>query len=198
MAKRIILAGVLGGIALFLWEAVAHMALPLGMAGVKAIANEDAVKAALKQNIREPGFYFFPAGGMAPGLTAEQQRAAEAKAEEQWRTETSGIMVVHPSGRNTSFGRMLTLQALGDIILALIAACLVAQALWLPYLGRVAFVGGLGLFPFLASEFPLWNWYGFPTDYTFAQLTVHVVGFLVAGLVIAAVVKGAATKKAAV
>ena len=190
MAKRIFLAGVLGGIALFLWEAVAHMALPLGMAGVKAIANEDAVKAALKQNIREPGFYFFPAGGMAPGLTAEQQRAAEAKAEEQWRTETSGIMVMDPSGRNASFGRMLTIQALGDILLALISACLVAQALSLPYLGRVAFVGGLGLFPSLASEFPLWNWYGFPTDYTFAQLVVHIsLRYFVAGLVIAAVVK---------
>jgi hypothetical protein len=196
MAKRIILAGVLGGIALFLWEAVAHMALPLGMAGVKALANEDAVRATLKQNIREPGFYFFPAGGMASGLTAEQQRAAEARAEEQWRTEMSGIMVVHPHGRDVSFGRLLTIQAICDILLALIAAGLVAQALWLPYLGRVAFVGVLGLFPFLASEFPFWNWYGFPADYTFAQLTVHVVGFLVAGLVIAAVVKGAVASRA--
>ena len=49
-------------------------------------------------------FYFFPAGGMATGLTAEQQRAAEAKVEEQWRTETSGIMVVHPSGVTRPLG----------------------------------------------------------------------------------------------
>jgi len=189
MAKRIILAGVLGGIALFLWESVAHMALPLGDTGVKTLGNEDAVRASLKQNISEAGFYFFPAGGMAPGLTAEQRRAAEEKAEQQWRTEMSGIMVVHPRGRDVTLGRQLTIQAITDILVGLVAAALLAQALWLPYWGRVAFVGLLGLIPFLATELPYWNWYGFPTDYTFAQLTIHVIGFLVAGLVIAAVLK---------
>ncbi len=191
MTKRIILAGVLGGIALFLWEGLAHTVLPLGLAGVKALPNEDAVTAGLRQNLRESGFYFFPAAEMTPGLTAEQQKAVAARADEQVRTGTSGIMVVYPHGRDFSFGRGLVIQGLGDILLCLIAAFLVAQAVWLPYLGRVAFVGLLGLFPFLASDFPFWTWYGFPIEFTVAQLTVHVVGFLVAGLVIAAIVRAA-------
>jgi hypothetical protein len=33
MTKNILLAGLLGGLALFAWESVAHMALPLGEAG---------------------------------------------------------------------------------------------------------------------------------------------------------------------
>jgi hypothetical protein len=37
MTKRIILAGVLGGIAMFIWTAIAHMALPLGEAGIGEI-----------------------------------------------------------------------------------------------------------------------------------------------------------------
>ena len=40
MLKRILLAGVLGGIALFVWEGIAHEVLPLGEAGVKALPNE--------------------------------------------------------------------------------------------------------------------------------------------------------------
>jgi len=198
MGKRIILAGVLGGIVLFMWEAVAHMALPLGDTGIKALSNEDAVRASLKQNIPQSGFYFFPAGGMVSGLTPDQQRAAMAKAEEQSKTEMAGIMVVHPNGRNVGLGRQLTIQALCDILLCLIAAALLAQASWLPYLGRVAFVGALGLFPFVGSELPFWNWYGFPTNYTFAQLTIHIVGFLVAGLVIAGFVRGVAATRSVV
>ena len=33
--KRIILAALLGGIAMFVWSSIAHMALPLGEAGVR-------------------------------------------------------------------------------------------------------------------------------------------------------------------
>jgi hypothetical protein len=35
MAKKILLAGILGGLALFAWESLAHMVLPLGDAGIR-------------------------------------------------------------------------------------------------------------------------------------------------------------------
>jgi hypothetical protein len=37
---RILLAGILGGIARFAWTSIAHMALPLGEAGIAEIPNE--------------------------------------------------------------------------------------------------------------------------------------------------------------
>ena len=37
---RIFLAGLLGGIAMFIWTSIAHMALPLGDTGVREIPNE--------------------------------------------------------------------------------------------------------------------------------------------------------------
>ena len=40
MAKRVLIAGVLGGIAMFLWSSIAHMVLPLGMTGIQEIPNE--------------------------------------------------------------------------------------------------------------------------------------------------------------
>lgn len=71
MTKRILLAGILGGIALFVWGSVSHLALGLGEIGIKEIPNEAAVLAALRAGISEPGFYFFPGLGVAPGASAE-------------------------------------------------------------------------------------------------------------------------------
>ena len=43
--RRVILAGLLGGLALFAWESVAHLLLPVGQAGIKTIDNKQAVVA---------------------------------------------------------------------------------------------------------------------------------------------------------
>ena len=39
---RILFTGVLGGIVMFAWASIAHMALPLGEAGITEIPNESA------------------------------------------------------------------------------------------------------------------------------------------------------------
>ena len=81
MAKRIILGGILGGVVLFLWQSVSHLVLPLGEVGIKRIGNEDAVVAALRENIRQPGFYFFPAADTTPGMSKGEKQEAMRKAE---------------------------------------------------------------------------------------------------------------------
>jgi hypothetical protein len=37
---KIVLAGALGGIAMFIWASLAHMALPFGEAGLREIPND--------------------------------------------------------------------------------------------------------------------------------------------------------------
>lgn len=76
MTKRIVLAGVLGGLAMFLWSSIAHMALGLGSLGIKDIPNEQAMLGAMKTNLPQPGFYFFPALGLAPGASRTERTAA--------------------------------------------------------------------------------------------------------------------------
>ena len=53
------------------------------------------------------------------------------------------------------------------------------------------FVSLIGLVPTLNAELPYWNWYGFPSTYVLATGFVHLMGFVVAGLVVAALVKTA-------
>src|SRR5438874_9295526 len=75
MTTRTFAAGILGGIAMFIWTSVAHLALPLGEAGVREIPNEQAALAPLQQNIGEKeGLYLFPGLGLSPNPTGEQRR----------------------------------------------------------------------------------------------------------------------------
>ena len=50
--RRIVLGGILAGLALFLWESIAHMMLPLGEMGFKVMPNEPAFAAVLKEQFK--------------------------------------------------------------------------------------------------------------------------------------------------
>jgi hypothetical protein len=79
MNKRVWLAGLLGAVAMFAWTSVAHMALPLGHAGIKEIPNEQGVLTAMRASIGDtPGFYFYPGTGLGPDATSQQMRAASS------------------------------------------------------------------------------------------------------------------------
>src|SRR5664279_2890042 len=70
---RIILAGVLGAIAMFIWTSIAHMFLPLGHAGVRELPNESAVLAALETNLGDKSsLYLFSGLGVGDNPTREQ------------------------------------------------------------------------------------------------------------------------------
>jgi hypothetical protein len=77
MTKRVLLAGLLGGIAMFVWTSLAHMVLPLGAAGFKEIPNEPAVLASMRASLGDQsGLYFFPGLGLGPDATPQQKQAA--------------------------------------------------------------------------------------------------------------------------
>ena len=78
--KRIILARVLGGIAMFIWTSIAHMLLPLGEAGVKEIPNEQSVVSALQNNVgQQTGLYLFPGPGVGENATSAEKHEAMRK-----------------------------------------------------------------------------------------------------------------------
>ena len=188
--KRTILAGLFAGIALFAWESVAHMLLPLGDTGIKALSNEQAVLPLLKEHISEPGFYFFPAPEDRPGMTAEQKRDALSKAEDRWRRGPSGILIIHPNGADSLSARQLLTQLGVDLAAMLLVAFVLSRVGAGGYGVRVLLVTLMGLLPCLQAEVPNWSWYGFPTAYMLSQAMVHVVGFAIGGLLLAKVMGG--------
>ncbi|MBZ5725790.1 MAG: hypothetical protein LAP87_12420 [Acidobacteriia bacterium] len=190
MAKRVLLAGLLGGLILFVWEFVAHEALPLGEAGLKALPNEPAARAALKQAAPDTGLYIFPAPDLTPGMTRAQQQQAMQVMLDKIRTGPVGILAIHPDGVPTPFAQQLATQFATDVVAMLLAAALLARAAASRgFGGRLLLVTLLGLLPSLRAGIPYWNWYGFPATYVAAQATVDVVGFFLGGLVLAWLVR---------
>ncbi len=74
---RILRAGVLGGIVMFVWTSIAHMALPLGEAGINEIPNESAVLSAMQSSIGDKTcLYIFPDLGAGKNATREDNNEA--------------------------------------------------------------------------------------------------------------------------
>jgi len=178
MTKRILLAGVLGGLALFVWGALSHMVLGLGSVGMAYLPQQQLVMQAMHASGSQPGFYMFPRGDAKGNLPAEQVGGP-------W-----GLIIYHPTGASAMRPGQLLNECILNIVLALLAAYLLSLASGLSgYRARVGFVVVLGTIVALMTHVQYWNWYGFPTSYTGANILQNILGFLIVGLVAGAFVK---------
>ena len=187
MSKRILSAGLLGGIALFFWGFVSHTVLPLGELGVQNLPQDHTVIETLKAAIPASGFYFFPRVDESQKIAADQLGGPH------------GILIYHPSGASMMMTGQLIREFILNVVQALIAGYLLSLATGLTkYSSRVGLVLVLGVLSGIATNVEYWNWYGFPGNYTAGVIVDEIIGFLVVGLVVAAMVKppGAATQVA--
>jgi hypothetical protein len=194
MAKRVIIGGLLGGIALFIWGALAHMVLRIGSVGFREIPNESAVLTAVTASINEPGLYIFPGLGLPAHATMAQQNAAMKEADARAQTGPNGLLIIHPRGGGGFTAARLINEFVLNVVQALLLATLLAWALPIVgYVPRVAFVTVAGFFGALATNIQYWNWYGFPANYSVAYIVNETIGFLIVGLVVAALIKPSIT-----
>jgi hypothetical protein len=190
MNKRVLLAGLLGGIAKFAWTSLAHMVLPLGDAGIKEIPNEQGVLSAMNAALGEaPGFYFFPGTGLGPDATMQQKRAAMDQYGQKLAVNPSGILIYHPAGAKPMTAGQLGTEFLTELIEALLAVTLLSQTRLTSFASRFGFVIGAGVLATIATNVSYWNWYGFPATYTAAYMMTGIIGFICVGLVAAVVMK---------
>jgi len=181
---------------MFFWNFVAHEFTPLGEMGVKVMPNEEPVMTLLQTNLGDSaGFYFFPSGGMTPNATREQKEEAMKKAEAQMASGAAGVLVYRPK-RNFNFPKRLIIQFVTDVIEALVAVWLLARTSITGFGGKVVFVLAAGFLASIATNVPYMNWYGFPKDYTVAQMTMTLIGFLLVGIVAGLMIKPRETSTA--
>jgi hypothetical protein len=183
---RILLAGILGGIAMFIWTSIAHMALPLGEAGINEIPNESAVLGAMQGNIGDKtGLYIFPGLGVGKNATREEKSEAMKQMQQRIAANPSGILMYHPPGRPFAFGKSLFIEFSTEVLQAILVIWLLAQTRIGSMGGRVGFVLIAGILAAITTNVSYWNWYGFPGVYTASYILIEIVGFFLVGIVAA-------------
>jgi hypothetical protein len=188
MSKKILLAGMVGAVVVFLVSAIFHMATSLGEIGIKTLPNEDATLAAMRASISDPGFYLFPGAGMMSdkGMSLATQAAYLAK----FKAGPTGVLIYRTGGEDLSFGKLLGYQ----FVLGLFAALFLAWILGITasattYGSRVLIVFLISLFAGFVYDLPYWTWYGFPTNYVVAHIATWTVSWTIAGLAMAPIFK---------
>ena len=194
---KILLAGILGGVVMFIWTSIAHMALPLGEAGLREIPNESAVLGAMQNNIGEQtGLYIFPAPGVGKNATRQEKNEAMKHMGEKMATNPSGILMYHAPGRPFTLGKWLGIEFGTELLEAILVVFLLAQTRIASFAGRVGFVLAAGILAAIATNVSYWNWYGFPCVYTAGYMFIQIVGFFLVGIVAAFVLRKTSVRPA--
>jgi len=183
--KKAILAGIVGGIILWVWGFFAWVVLPLHKPSMRNISNEDVVIEAMQTSIDAKGVYIFP------GRPTDSNPASMEAYTQKYMRGPMGMIIYDPQGSDP----MMVSQMISGLIIFILSAVLAAwflsrsTAAASSYFARVLFCGMLGIFISFFSHLSAWNWMGFPLDYTTAMMIDNIIAWLVAGLGIAAIVK---------
>src|SRR6476659_1984030 len=180
---KILLAGVIGGIVMFIWTSIAHMALPLGEAGINEIPNESAVLGTMQSSIGDKtGLYIFPGLGVGKNATRQEKSEAMKQMQQKIAANPSGILMYHPPGRPFAFGKTLVIEFSTEVLQAILVIWLLAQTRIDSIAGRVGFVLVAGILAAITTNVSYWNWYGFPGVYTASYILIEIVGFVLVGV----------------
>jgi hypothetical protein len=182
---KIILAGIVGGILIFMWGFVAHMLLGIGEMGVTPMdaTSEAAILPVVREHIHNGGFYFMP--GMDPEKMKNMTAADSAAYDEKYKAGASGIMIIAPIGEPAFSNMPMRLaKELGtDIAAAILGALIIFWGVDRSSLFRtfgMSLAMGLMAWFLISTSYNIW--FRFPRDYVIGEGLTEVIGFAIAGI----------------
>lgn len=205
MQKTLWKSALLGGIIVFIWGIISWMLLPWHMMTTHKFVNEEQVAMAVKANAPQSGIYFLPSCHVDDNQNNQSQNEQpskedrdNAKADLQQRMNDAKARMkrgpvlftsvclegMDPSSPKPFIGCLVI-----QIIAAFLASWLLMHAKAQPYMRHVWFVTVIGLFAAVVSALPSWNWMGFSTGWTIVSILDLVIGWFLAGLAIAKIMK---------
>ena len=186
--KRIVIAGVAGGIVLFIWGFVSWMFIPWHQ--LEKMPGEAQVAQAMRDAEIPSGAYHLPGMVDDPALTDEENDAnteAFNAAHEQGPIAT----IMYKSGGSSPLGIMsMIVGVVLDIITAGVAAAILTMAA--PalggFVGRVLFVLMLGVYVAVGNNLMDWNWMHYPLKFSLQMAGDTLVASLLLGVTLAIIV----------
>lgn len=177
--KRTIILGLLGGVLLFVLNAVSWMALPWHAQSLKNIpASENEVDAFLA-GLPESGVYHYPGLPEDGSIESVIERSKAGPVITSLVVRKEGIDPLSPA----KFGTTLLI----DIATALTVVLLLRRlAPALPTVAsRFSFVLALAAFVSLAAHGKSWLWWSYPTDFALLPILDTLVAWAIVGFVFA-------------
>jgi hypothetical protein len=148
--------------------------------------KEDAVVSVLKSNIGQSGAYFIPGADMTKSLTQEQRDAWMAK----YSAGPTGLLIYTPGGGEAMSPKLLLIEFLSTVICGLLAAYVLASSVG-SLSHRAILVSLMGLFSWFAISVSQWNWYKFPFSFIALDALDQIIGWLLAGFLMAKMIRPA-------
>jgi uncharacterized membrane protein len=183
--KKLLIGSIIGGIILFVWSWLAWTLVPIHSDTIQNINNEEAVVTTMNINMDKKGVYVFPA------MPATHDKDVVDEYNQKYQQGPVGMIIYDPQGGDPMPPSQMIIGIIIDILAAFIAGWFLSRstAVASSYLGRVVFCGMLGIFLALLSHIVNWNWMNYPLDYTTAWALDTIIGWVLAGLGIAAIIK---------
>ena len=185
MSTRFILAGVLAGVAMFMWGAISHMMLPWHEATMNTFRDEDLVAEVLMKEAPVSGIYIAPMAGMLDeGLTSEQK---EQRMQEAWDKGAKGpniFMTFQREGKD-GMAMPMILDFVTLVLMSFLMLWLLAAAPNLTFVGKVLFVTIAGTAGIALVQLEQWIWWSFSTSYALVNIVDSAIRWAVGGAVLA-------------
>lgn len=181
---RIFIGSIVGAIVVFAWGFVAWAMLDLYGGSIQNLPNADAVIPVLKANVGKTGAYWFP---VHP--TDEKDEAACAAFEEQHKAGPIGMLMYRAEG-GPSMDLMVKVRGFCVYFVgSMLLSCVMMAAQLHNFILRLAFVIISAAFAVMVCHIATWNWMMFPDKYAMAMTADVMIGWTLAGIFIAAIVR---------
>jgi hypothetical protein len=169
--KKLIRAGILAGLVIFIWGVISWMLIPWHSNTLHHFKDESAVATVLQTNVVNSGVYFMP-----------QSDSINSSA------ETAKPMIfasIELAGMSSSMTKAMAITLLTQVLAAFLVAWLLMQTVGLSFFGRVGFVMVFAIACGLVSIVPYWNWFAFDWKYSLVSYADLLIGWYFAALVLA-------------
>jgi hypothetical protein len=182
---RSLVAVVLGALLAFAWAFGGCMLMPWHGAGMRPVPEEEPLRKSLKEQLPESAVYMMP----NPPTDYVGSPEAAAAWEEKLRQGPAMILFYQRDGIDGMNPLILVYGIAFNGIAAIIAVWLLRSIPGRSYLGRLFVVLLLPIFTTMTSHLVTFQ-YGFtPVEYALGNAADLLTGWLIAGLVMAALVK---------
>ncbi len=188
---RILIAGILGGLAMFAGGAFSHMFLEFESRQFARMNDESAVKEFITTQGFRSGMYDFPTMSADYDRMSQAEKDADAnRLNSDFKQGPSGLLIIAPTGEDMMGPKQLAGELIANILAALLAAFVTAHfTMAASFSRRWLLIVLMAPIAWLTLTLSFTLWYRFPIAFIQDGLFVGLIEWTLAGGVIAAIVQ---------